>query len=264
MYGGTRSWQGALNYVACLNSGAYLGYTDWRLPNKNEMRSLINYGEPNNATWLGAQGFSNMKTGNYWLSTSTTSTTAYAGYLMMPGGYLASSAFKTNSYYVWPVRTGAVNAAPGKLPRTGQTTSFAAGDDGALQEGVAWPSPRFTSNADTTVTDNLTNLVWTPAANSPTVGGCTGGNKTWQGALDYVTCLNGNNYLSHSDWRLPNVNELASLANAEAGSLSTWLGTQGFSSVQSTYWSSTTCAGTTANAWIVLMNTPGDVNDHEQ
>src|SRR5688572_9348695 len=31
-----------------------------------------------------------------------------------------------------------VSAAPAPVPRTGQTTSYAAGDDGALQKGVAW------------------------------------------------------------------------------------------------------------------------------
>lgn len=42
------------------------------------------------------------------------------------------------------------------LPKTGQTTSYAIGDDGDIQAGVAWPYPRFTTNAtDTTVTDNL-------------------------------------------------------------------------------------------------------------
>ena len=30
------------------------------------------------------------------------------------------------------------------LPKTGVTTSYAPGDDGALRRGVAWPNPRFT------------------------------------------------------------------------------------------------------------------------
>ncbi|MBV6341840.1 hypothetical protein HWQ67_09605, partial [Candidatus Magnetobacterium casensis] len=47
-----------------------------------------------------------------------------------------------------------------ELPRTGQTSTYATGDDGAIQAGVAWPSPRFTA-ATNTVTDNLTGLVWT-------------------------------------------------------------------------------------------------------
>ena len=40
------------------------------------------------------------------------------------------------------------------LPKTGQTTSYASGDDGALQMGVAWPNPRFKDNNDGTITDN--------------------------------------------------------------------------------------------------------------
>ncbi|MBF0592917.1 MAG: DUF1566 domain-containing protein, partial [Nitrospirae bacterium] len=109
---------------------------------------------------------------------------------------------------------GAAHAATVSLPQTGQTTSYAAGDDGALQKGVAWPNPRFTVNSDQTVNDNLTGLVWTKDAGTPTVGSCAGGKMTWQAALDYVSCLNTANYLGYNDWRMPNVNELESLVNA--------------------------------------------------
>jgi hypothetical protein len=34
------------------------------------------------------------------------------------------------------------DAAP--VPKTGQTISYGTRDDGALQKGVAWPTPRFT------------------------------------------------------------------------------------------------------------------------
>ncbi len=44
-------------------------------------------------------------------------------------------------------------AAP--VAQTGQTTSYATGDDGDLEKGVASPSPRFTDNGDGTVTDFL-------------------------------------------------------------------------------------------------------------
>ncbi|OGW13930.1 MAG: hypothetical protein A2035_03980, partial [Nitrospirae bacterium GWA2_42_11] len=54
--------------------------------------------------------------------------------------------------------------APIRLPKTGQTTCYdnsgiivacaGTGQDGDLQRGVAWPSPRFTDNGDGTVTDN--------------------------------------------------------------------------------------------------------------
>ena len=43
---------------------------------------------------------------------------------------------------------------------TGQTISYATGDDGALKRGVAWPEARFTDNLDGSITDNVTGLVW--------------------------------------------------------------------------------------------------------
>ena len=43
--GAAKTWQEALDYVARLNANAYLGHVDWRLPNRNELRSLVNYGD---------------------------------------------------------------------------------------------------------------------------------------------------------------------------------------------------------------------------
>ena len=46
------------------------------------------------------------------------------------------------------------------LPRSGQTTSYYAGDDGALQTGAAWPVARFNDPGDGSITDTLTGLMW--------------------------------------------------------------------------------------------------------
>ena len=37
------NWQDALVYVSTLNEQAYLGYTDWRLPNVKELQSIVDY-----------------------------------------------------------------------------------------------------------------------------------------------------------------------------------------------------------------------------
>jgi len=64
---GTKTWQGALDYVASINYGSGLcGHKDWRLPNVNELESLINSGEANTANWLNSQGFSNVQSNYYW------------------------------------------------------------------------------------------------------------------------------------------------------------------------------------------------------
>ncbi len=149
------------------------------------------------------------------------------------------------------------------LPNTGQTTSYATGDDGELQKGLAWPVPRFTDNGDGTVTDNLTGLMWVKDGNLMTTRDPTfdnddptnNGSVTWQHALDYVALLNSGNYASHTDWRLPNRKELRSLVNYGQTNQATWLNGQGFSGVQAGYyWSSTTWTLNTTSAWIVVMS----------
>ncbi|MCX5887261.1 MAG: DUF1566 domain-containing protein, partial [Proteobacteria bacterium] len=146
------------------------------------------------------------------------------------------------------------------LPQTGQTNCYdesgteiactGTGQDGEIQAGVAWPSPRFTVSGDC-VTDNLTGLMWAKNGNLPDSGGA------WDQAVDYCSNLTLGGY---TDWRLPNVNELESLVNGAESNTATWLNTQGFTNVQalSWYWSSTTYAGSPGYAWVVSMD-DGDV-----
>lgn len=147
--------------------------------------------------------------------------------------------------------SGAVTVSVGgaiRLAQTGQVTSYAPGDDGAIKAGVAWPSPRFTvndcatpmDNTDDVVTDQLTGLMWVRNH-----GGST--TRTWQQSLDYANALS---LCGFSDWRLANVNELESLVNA-AENGSTWLPAQGFIVSQASFWSSTTLALHPSRAWAV-------------
>lgn len=138
-----------------------------------------------------------------------------------------------------------------KLPTTGQTTSYAAGDDGALQTGVPWPEPRFTDNNNGTITDNLTGFVWLKDANCFST-------QTWATAISSANNLasgacgltDGSNA---GQWRLPNINELESLVNEQQASPAAWLSSQGFSGVQGGYWSSSTVAVGTDFAWVVNL-----------
>ncbi len=41
--GGAMDWEDALAYVQYLNDSAYLGYSDWRLPNAKELQSIVDY-----------------------------------------------------------------------------------------------------------------------------------------------------------------------------------------------------------------------------
>lgn len=145
-----------------------------------------------------------------------------------------------------------------QLPKTGQTTSYDTGnaDDGHLEVGLPWPTPRFVSNGDGTATDELTGLVWLVDADcADTIGydpNSTGDGRLSQpGALAFIDEINagsldvsGCGYTgSDTDWRLPNALELESLINIETAEQATWLGSQGFLNVQAAqYWSRTPSA----------------------
>jgi len=150
-------------------------------------------------------------------------------------------------------------AAP--VERTGQTESYATGDDGNLQRGAIWPNPRFTDNGNGTVTDNLTGLIWLKDAN------CFGP-RSWTNALSDCNSLGAGDCgltdgSSAGDWRLPNRKELDSLLDFRFydPALSNTVGTghweegDPFTGMQLSdmYWSSTTLASSTGGAWGVGM-----------
>jgi Protein of unknown function (DUF1566) len=136
--------------------------------------------------------------------------------------------------------TGTLETAGVPVPATGQTTSYASGDDGAYTAGIAWPNPRFTVQANTNVVrDNLTGLYWARNANII-------GKTNWVSALTYCEGLT---YGDQSDWRLPNIRELTTLLDYGRYEQALPSG-HPFINVQGLYyWSSTTDAAATNNAW---------------
>ena len=249
---GTKTWQGSLDYVASMNSGSGLcGHKDWRLPNVNELESLINSGEANTANWLNSQGFS-MQSNYYWSSTTDAFHTINAWLVSMWDGCVDDDSKSDGFVYVWPVRSGQLSNPdpqyPANIWQTGQKTNYASGDDGDLERGVGWLANRFLDNGNGTITDNLTGLMWTKNAD------LAGGTKTWQGALDYVKSMNSGAGLGgYHDWRLSNRKELFSLIDH-----SKWdpalPASHPFQNVQyDSYWSSTTHAYNTDYAWVVGM-----------
>ncbi len=168
------------------------------------------------------------------------------------------------------------------VEKTGQTTRYATGDDGGLEKGVSLPTPRFTDNGDGTVTDNLTDLVWLKDSYcTDTVGGINNGSAalTW---ADAITWSNGmadgscglTDGSTAGDWRLPNIKEFQSLIHfgysappvSNTAGTGKWSAGDPFSTIPTDfnwYWSSTTVAGSTSNAWYINM-TRGETDTYSK
>jgi hypothetical protein len=114
---GTYSWTDAVAVkIATLNSTAFAGFSDWRLPNRVELETLFNLGAGNPATFpalstpcdtAGCSSTTCSCTTNsiYWTSTSDFHSPAYAWYLNFSAANVAVQA-KTE-----PARVRAVRSA---------------------------------------------------------------------------------------------------------------------------------------------------------
>jgi hypothetical protein len=242
------TWKEALDFIAKMNRERTLGFSDWRLPNRRELRSLMSHQTRKPALPHG-HPFRNVFSGWYWTSTTAAINTAYAWYIHMEGARMFYGN-KEQFFLIWPVR----GEGSGVLSATGQTACYTAsgafipcagsGQDGEFCFGTKWPEPRFEDIGDAVV-DRLTGLCWLINAD------LKGGQVTWSQALAAVEELNRR---SKGDlvWRLPNINELESLADCSAHSPALPPG-HPFRDVREGYWSSTTSMFEPDWAWALYL-----------
>jgi hypothetical protein len=136
--------------------------------------------------------------------------------------------------------------------KTGQTSDFGPGSDGILQKGTA---RSYTDNLDGTITDNSTGLVWEKLTSDATIHNFNN-SYTWADAFAAkIAALNTANFAGHSDWRLPNINELLTLV--DWGKVNPAIdsvfnnGTNNSFTQLDIYWSSTTYQSNSLIAWFV-------------
>ncbi|MCI5180337.1 MAG: DUF1566 domain-containing protein [Candidatus Electrothrix sp. AW3_4] len=206
------TWQDALAYCAELNLG---GDTDWRLPNRNELQSIIDYEQYGPA--VDSTIFPNT-IGTFWTSTTQPDATDNAYVVNFTSGRIIYADKDTGLYYVRAVR-GGVEPTPEESPYT------------RSDEGL--------------VTDAGTDLVWA-AVLVDTNNDSLADEMTWEDALAYCATLN---FGGHTDWRLPSRHELQSIIDYRRYNPA--VDTSFFPAVIGTFWTSTTPPDATANAYVV-------------
>jgi len=85
------------------------------------------------------------------------------------------------------------------------------------------PTTAFTVNTDGTVIDDFTSLMWMPCVQGLSGNACATGTAqayTWQTALQAVATVNADPAMNNgfSDWRLPNIKELATITELQCHS----------------------------------------------
>lgn len=209
------SWTAALTYSKNLELA---GHDNWRLPNRNELQSLADYSTYNPS--IDTTVFPSAISSYYWSSTTCAGYTDYAWFV---GFYYSEIYFydKSDNLYVRAVRN--VKSDTGKIPDTGQTTSYTDtfGED---SDYTINPQSYTKLNANgialddsatewTMVQDNVTGLMWEVKTDD---GGIHDKDDTYNGQeaqYNFIAQLNNENFAGHSDWRLPMVLELSMLLN---------------------------------------------------
>jgi len=239
-------WREALDFIVELNRRSVFGFTDWRLPNRRELRSLISH-QTRRPALPDGHPFENVFCGWYWSSTSAAGAPNHAWYVDLDGGRMFYGG-KDQSFLVWPVRGRST-----VLPVTGQRQCYdetgqvvdchGSGQDGEFCYGVAWPQPRFAPGR-VAIHDRRTGLHWHAVAGVK-------GAVTWEEALASVAALNRRS--AKSCWRLPTIAELESLTDCSSHKPALPVD-HPFRGVQDVYWSSTTSLYEPDWAWALYLD----------
>ena len=209
--GGEMSIENAIAFCDSLTLG---GYTNWRLPSAQESFSILIMQNANPA--LNTTYFTNTAAEYWWTS--------------------ERQANDTNK--IWCTNAG---GGIGNHPRTetisaGGIKKFHARAVRDIAVPITIPT-RFTDNGDSTILDNLTNLIWQKFPDTTP--------QTWEQAITYAENLN---FANATNWRLPNIKELQSLNDetmVQPSVTSPYFQNLGVNK----YWSATTLPNQTTKAW---------------
>lgn len=211
------TWHEALGMTADMRQRRMYGYSDWQLPSRDLLYSLISHQYINPAIDT-SHPFENIFNGYYWTKDSCCRLPDQAWYVHLGGGRIHRG-MKHGSYLVWPI-----------CPGTDQTAD--------AERNI---TDRF-AVAGEAVRDNLTGLTWSINADP------LGRRLSWQAALTLVQDLNDHLHGGRHPWRMPNIRELESLVVLDAHSPALPAG-HPFENVQDAYWSSTTSVYEPRYAW---------------
>src|SRR6056297_813215 len=94
-----------LDFITELNNANFGGYSDWRMPSREELRSIVDYNIPYPGPCVNTVFFPNTTASNYWSATTYALDPDCAWNMNFYGGY-GSYGNKSSNDYVRAVRGG--------------------------------------------------------------------------------------------------------------------------------------------------------------
>jgi hypothetical protein len=224
-------WQANADHCASLVTSNFAGYSDWRLPTRVEMASIVDFarsGDAIDTTAFPKEPSGYYRTGSDWYETITGQNSSGFSWI-----YGMSSGFTSNAY-AKSTSNAYVRCVRGNGSGEGQTV-------------FAVPPPNQYTAAGGEVTDNYTGLIWQQSDSATPSGTAV---MPWSGAASYCAGLGLNGHT----WRVPSINELATLVDeAHVGpaiNKTMFPGTKYGSYSNNWYWASTTY-GTSSYGWAI-------------
>jgi hypothetical protein len=200
------TWTQAQGWPAKLNAAGFGGFDDWRLPSIKELYSLF---DARGTDPSGPSGTDTSRLTPY----IDTKFFKFAYGDTRTGERIIDSQYASSTKYVGKSARGfdklfGVNFADGRIKK--YDLQMPGGMDKTFFVQCVRGNPQygkndFHDNADGTITDRATGLMWSKADG--------GKGMNWQDALAWVQKKNSEKYLGHNDWRMPSVKELQSIVD---------------------------------------------------
>ena len=215
-----KNWETAITYCTDLTLG---GYSGWRLPNVQELQSIVDYGinYSGNIPVVNGTYFPNTKSALYWSSTVGAFNTERSWHVSFTSGQVDRSDKSQVRY---------VRCVQGDLSSSIWSMDF---------EGI-----------DSEIIHHIdTGLTWQRHGDKNT--------RTWESAISYCENLS---LAGYSDWRLPSIRELFSIVKHNPIAPSIDEASFPNTSVSNFYWSSTNNPFDTSRSWYVFF-VSGNIGD---